>query len=400
MNDPVRPSNQPLGADHPLLATPADVLVEQTRSLVLWVWTLRWWLLIAVLLGGLAGGLLAATVLRKQTATALINLVPDQLENPLGSFSRKSIRFFHAPISSFTADALVQATLERLDGKMPTPRYLQEVRTDLNMIDYGDDVYEVSFSNRDGERALAFLRAHIENYSRSACERSLASLRREVSRLENTMQTVSERMRMTEARVREFRTRFADGRPEFAKENIANLHILQRRVSELEGQLTDVAIERDRVTRHLADEKPTIPLATMTSGDSERLARLDRVRMDVTALRASGLRDQHPDVARLLAEEQALVGLDVGRQPTLSQTSVEQRPNERYLQLSQRLDQLGVSKEQLGRQIITAKRLANEAQQVLVGLPDLEQQFTELSRGHEADIATSWVCRTCSHGCT
>jgi uncharacterized protein involved in exopolysaccharide biosynthesis len=387
MTAPNRPHDPPGSGDSPLLATPADVLVQQVRDLVLWAWTLRWWLLGACLVGGLLGVGLAKTMLNKQVANARISLLRAQLENPLGSFSRKSIRFFNAPLSAFTADSLVETTLRQLDGTSPSPRLLSEVKSDLKIVDYGNDDFEVSYSHRDGERAVGLLRVHIEAYLASEQARNLAALRREVERLEGTMASISTRMTEAERRLREFRSANALVRPEFAKENMANLRQAQAALGDLESRLADTDIELADAQRRLAAEKPELRVATTTSasGNKTRIERIDRLRMEISTLRADGLRDQHPTLARLLSEEQALTAMADAPAAAPTEISEEVRPSERHLQLTQLVEKLEVSRGQLLRQVATATRWLDQAKLIIDDLPLLEERYAELSRGQEAD---------------
>lgn len=388
MTAPNRPHDPPGSGDSPLLATPADVLVQQVRDLVLWAWTLRWWLLGACLVGGLLGVGLAKTMLNKQVASARISLLRAQLENPLGSFSRKSIRFFNAPLSAFTADSLVETTLRQLDGTSPSPRLLSEVKSDLKIVDYGNDDFEVSYSHRDGERAVGLLRVHIEAYLASEQARNLAALHREVERLEGTMASISTRMTEAERRLREFRSANALVRPEFAKENMANLRQAQSMLGDLESRLADTDIELADSRRRLAAEKPELRVATTTSasGNKTRIERIDRLRMEISTLRADGLRDQHPTLARLLSEEQALTAMaDAPAAAAPTEISEEVRPSERHLQLTQLVGKLEVTRGQLLRQVATATRRLDQAKLIIDDLPLLEERYAELSRGQEAD---------------
>lgn len=387
MNDPVHRHDPPSSADHPMLATPADVLVRQVRDLALWTWRLRWWLLGGMLVGGLLGVGLVRTVLKQQTATARISLLRAQLENPLGSFSRKSIRFFNAPLSAFTADSLVETTLRQLDSGAPSPRLLFEVQQNLRIVDYGNDDYETSYSHRDGDRAVRLLSLHIQSYLASEVERNLAALRREVERLESFKADLAQRMTNADRQVREFRVANAFVRPEFAKENMAELRQTQRTLTELESRLADTAIELDEARRRLAAESPELRVAktTSASGDAVRIARIDRLRMEISTLRADGMLDRHPVLERLLAEEGALIRMDDHAAVVPTETSEEVRPNERYLQLKQTVEKLEVARSQLQRQIQAAIAWRDEAKRTIDGLPILEERYAELSRGQGAD---------------
>ena len=387
MTVPNHPYDPPGSGDSPLLATPSDVLVQQVRDLVLWAWTLRWWLLGALLVGGLLGVSLAKTLLNKQVANARISLLRSQLENPLGPFSRKAIRFFNAPLSAFTADSLVETTLRQLDGTPPSPQLLSSVKSDLSIVDYGNDDYEVSYAHRDGERAVRLLRVHIETYLVSEQVRNLAALRREVERLEGTMAAISTRMTEAGRRLREFRSANAIVRPEFAKENMSDLRQAQAVLGEVESRLTDTDIELADARRRLAEERPELRVAITTSapGNKARNERLDRLRMEISTLRADGLRDQHPILARLLSEEQALTTMADAPAAAPTEFSEEVRPSERYLQLTQKVERLEISRAQLLRQVASATRGRDQAKLIIDDLPLLEERYAELNRGQEAD---------------
>lgn len=387
MNDPLHPNVPPGANDHPLLATPADVLVNQVRDLVLWSWRLRWWLLGSLLVGSLLGIGMARTLLNKQMAIARVSLLRSQLENPLGSFNRKSIRFFNAPLSAFTADSLVESTLRRLDGVAPSPRLLLEVQQSLRIIDYGNDDYEVSYSHLDGNRAVKLLTLHIQSYLDSEVERNLAALRREIARLEISKADLAQRMTNADRQVREFRAANAFVRLEYAKENMSELRQSQRTLTDLESRLADTKIELEEARRRLAAESPEIRVATTTSslGDAERVARIDRLRMEISTLRADGMLDQHPVLARLLTEEHALTRMDNPVAGVPTETSEEIRPNERYLQLTQTVDKLRVAEAQLQRQINATTTWRDDSERIINALPALEERYAELTRNQDVD---------------
>lgn len=416
-----------------LICTPVDELIAQVRKLVRWIWLLRWWLILGVVVGGGCGGLLGITLLRSHSAYATFRVLTAQHENPLGKFSREAIRFFNSPTNIFPSEALVAKTLERLDQKPPTSNQIYETRRKLDIIDYGGDIYEVSFRDANAIRALDFLRTHIQTYRDSEIERNLSTLSQEVERIKGTLATVTKRMESNQKNVGEFRTTNAHALPEFAREHTQHLRVREDRLAQLEAEHADLAIERTQLEQRFKDEPITIVVETTERREqidvtAASTARLDVLRLQIVELRARGLRDAHPSIQRLLAEQVLLTRspgqvLNVtpaskspaappaaqDRNPTVAgvteaskfsgnrtprltdnaeSTLVENRPNERRTQMETRLDTIAVRMDQLSRQIANVNGQLVKARDIVVNVPLLENQYAEMSRGQSADINT------------
>ena len=416
-----------------LICTPVDELIAQIRTLVRWIWALRWWLMLGLVAGGSGGALLGITLLRSHTAYGMFSILAAQHENPLGKFSREAIRFFHAPVNIFPSEALVAKTLERLDGKPPTPNQIFETRRKLDISDFGRDVYEVSFRDRDANRATHFLNTHIQIYSENEIQKNLDTLRLEVERIKSTLIAVVARMNHNQECTRAFRTENADALPEFAQEHLQNLRGLERKVALLEAESADVAIENQHLEAQLKSEPVTIQVETRERREvvdpiSAATARLQVVRLQIAELKARGLREAHPGLKRLLAEQvlllenpdlapamaaaarpngdplttpataaslmQRLGGRAAppiasgGPQGEGASMVVENRPNERRAQMQNRVDILSVKTDQLRRQLSDAQTQLAKARGIVVNMPLLEKRFAELNRSQTADLNT------------
>lgn len=452
MSDPVPPvpspsENRPAPLSVPgnstgndlLICTPVDELVAQIRQVVRWVWTLRWWLLLGVTIGAGCGAVLGLTLLRSNTAYSTFRVLTAQHENPLGKFSREAIRFFGAPTNIFPSETLVAKTLERLDQRAPTPNQIYETRRRLDIIDFGQDIFEVSFRDRDANRALNFLTTHLKVYAEKEIESNLDTLRLEVGRIKDTLTTVGERMNRNQERARAFRSENAESLPEFAQEHMQNMRGLERKVTQLEAEAADLSIERAHLEERLQVEPASILVETRERREqvdvtAAAAARLSALHLQINELRSRGLRDAHPSLKRLLVEQELLTrspekvleqapasaapspkpapsnadpltvaGMlaakrsgNRGLHPTAGAdlpgssdaTLVENRPNERRVQMLTRLDSLTVKADQLARQIADARIQLTKARNTVVNMPLLEKQFAELSRNQTADLST------------
>lgn len=410
----MKPSAKDSETDALLACTPVDELIAQIRLLVRWIWRLRAWLALGLVAGAGCGALLDATVLRRHTAYAMFSVQTAQHENPLGKFSREAIRFFHAPVNIFPSEALVAKTLERLDGVQPTAMEIYETRRRLDIIDFGRDVYEVSYRHGDPQRAVAFLETHIRVYTEYEIAKNLASLRREADRIKGTLSSVSQRMANAEEKVRAFKAEHADALPEFAQEHMRYLREQEREVSRLEAQAADVEIERKQLAEQLRIEPAIIPVETRElreplPASPMAAVRLDALRLQLAEHRAAGLRDNHPSIQRLLNEQTLLAGAlgDAAAAPAepapapspgprpvrgpdreSNSTTVENRPNERRMQMQTRFDALSVSANQLERRLAEAKAQVETARSIVANMPMLEKDYAELSRGRAADLGT------------
>lgn len=384
-------------------------------------------------MGGGCGGLLGITLLRSHSAYATFRVLTAQHENPLGKFSREAIRFFNSPANIFPSEALVAKTLEHLDQKPPTSTQIYETRRKLDIIDYGGDIYEVSFRDGNATRALDFLRTHIQTYKDSEIERNLGTLRQEVERIKGTLATVTKRMELNQKNVGDFRTKNANALPEFAREHTQHLRVREDRLVQLEAEYADLEIERTQLEERFKVEPMTIVVETTERREqvdvtAASAARLDVLRLQIVELRARGLRDAHPSISRLLAEQVLLTQspdqvlnvtpamkspaappaakvrdplaladhvatkLPGNRAPRLTDngesTLVENRPNERRTQMETRLDTLSVRMDQLSRQIANVKTQLVKARDIVVNVPLLENQYAEMSRDQSTDINT------------
>ena len=204
------------------------------------------------------------------------------------------------------------------------------------------------------------------------------------------MAQVEERMVQTEDKIRVFKSKHAEGMPEFVQENMRNLRNLEKEVSTLEALYQDTEIERMYLARRLAEEPEMIQVESEEVG-GEVPARLAGLRIQIAEFKASGLQEEHPYLRQLLAEEALLnnKGQDATNTSTGSSTTLtETIPNEVYQRLKGRYDELTVISEQSQRQLRETKNAVAKAREIVERTPLLEQRYAELSRGQVADQET------------
>ncbi len=398
---PVNPDEvllQLLKASLPPDEPPKPSLDEQVERLVAMLRKARRFLPFIAALGATAAlvGVGSVAVVRPN-AEAVFNIVltPRASNNPIEERQQgASVEFFSMAESNFLNPALVERTLAKLAVPNFGPKATEAIVKRLELVNltpannYAGSVptmYRGTYKDPSEREALRFLRAHVENYLESEIKKTLAVIQKQADFLEATAREKETELRNTEAKLKEFKSKYQDSLPQFSDGNVSSLESLRQRQADLQGRAQGAAAAASAARREL-DRMAPREQSKIVRATPYQIA-LTQAKVALADAQARGLGDSHPEVMRLkgqVAQYEDLAAKELAKAPT--QTEMAGSP------------ELGVLRRDLAMKDAEGQGILAELGQVsgqiarleaiVREMPGVAAEYAELSRSYDVNTAT------------
>lgn len=245
-----------------------------------------------------------------------------------GDPSRRVNFFGNEVVTRFTSAPVVARALEKIDGKVPHPDYVEVIRKSLTFSRLGNTVnsnqYAGTFEDRQEAFALTYARTHIDTFIDREVSIGLSQLESDVKFFAKEAKSSAKALEQAESAMSAYKQQNADALPDQAKSNYNLLFELKQRAAALEQQIasTDAQLRENR--RQLA-KTPRLRSGGFTTDNPFR-RQIAEVNAQIAAAKAAGKGDQHPEMKRLRQQLLELEQLEQDQDLTKPATTFNVNP--------------------------------------------------------------------------
>ncbi|HEY8945309.1 MAG TPA: FHA domain-containing protein [Polyangiaceae bacterium] len=311
-------------------------------------------------------------------ATFTIRISPSKTDEQAAPFDREQRGFYTSVEQGFMSDALIEKTMMSFNPERPSREVLDLVKTTaLKFESTAYRTYEGTFKNPDPDRAVEFLKRHLENFLAAETAKTLRGAQAEVTFLENRVKQVVEELRRIEAENKAFKDKYLVGLPEFSQSHVTTRETLLQRRADLSAQLTRNQLELKAARTRLSDAAPLAMSAVAAAQPYEQ--GLIEVKRKLSELRGKGLGDQHPEVAALRKQETDLQRLaDAARAKESS--VLDRNANVGLVELKNKVMDLDVAVRGTQAELGAVSGQITRLDGILSKTPEVESKWAELTR--------------------
>jgi uncharacterized protein involved in exopolysaccharide biosynthesis len=327
-------------------------------------------------------------------ASFIIALTPNASDNPIEDRRQQAgFAFFSGVEGTFVSGKLVETTLSKLEGHNPPAALVEATVKALTLVNLdpktafvgGATTYRGTFKHRSAAQALRFLRAHVENYLEVEIKKTLAVIQKQADFLDSTAKQKETELRNTEAKLRDFQTKYQGSLPQFSGETVTSLEGLRIRQSDLQGRAQGAASATAAARRELQRLAPRE--RSKVARASPYQAALTQAKMALADAQSRGLGDAHPEVQKIngqIASLESLAAAELEKAPT----QVEMAANLEVSALQHELALKEVEEQGIAAELAQVSGQIARLEKVVTEMPDVAAQFAELSRSYDITTAT------------
>ncbi len=369
----------------------APTLEEQVQKvLVALAYVRRHWriLVSAPAIAGVLGILSVGLSPPPNRAECTVSLDTTPPENPL---ERERVvrrgaepEFFRDASTTFAEGRLVRATLAELGEPDPNEYRVKDVSEALSFTQTSETLFVASMTDRDGDWALRFLRAHLELYLSREIEKTLRVYQAEVDLLNTRVQEIDARLERGESELRRFREKNLEHLPEFATNRVAAAAGMESRAGELGANVARLRGELALARQRLERESPLIEAKVREASPYQEA--LTAANRRLAELRARGLGADHPEIRQALAETENLQR-QVEETTRAAPTDLDRTSNPEYTRLKDQVAELEVALSSAQQEQAAVGGQLGWADEALRKLPGVEAELGRITRGLETDRA-------------
>lgn len=325
----------------------------------------------------------------------VIALTPKATDNPIEDRRQQAgFTFFSRVEGAFVSEKLVETTLSKLEGRNPPPALVEATAKELTLVNLdpktayaggGTATYRGTFKHRSAAQALRFLKAHVENYLEVEIKKTLAVIQKQADFLDSTAKQKETELRNTEAKLRDFQSKYQGSLPQFSEGTVTSLEALRMRQSDLQGKAQGAASATAAARRELQRLAPRE--RSKVARASPYQAALTQARMALADAQSRGLGDGHPEVQKINGQIASLESLAVGELEK-APTEVEMAANLEVSALQHELAVKEVEEQGIAAELAQVSGQIARLEKVVTEMPDVAAQFAELSRSYDTNTAT------------
>lgn len=349
--------------------SPVDAALDIFRIVVELLGRYKWFLVVGALICAALGGGSMWIWPPKSTAEAEIMLRQDSVSGKDTSFASRSPDYFAFAEKNFANEELVAQTIEEMN--LPKSS-VGEFAGELEFEKVGQSLFRGSFSHTDDRLAEEFLSHHLKNYLETEIGKAIKVLASQVDLLRRQYDDNGALLKEQEADLRDFKSAHINELPDSASDQMRSRLGLIARRDELTAAAERYAKQYEFSMKQLASEDAfaSSNLARSTPYEDG----LVEVRRNIAAARAKGYTDEHPDLRKMLQEEQSLIRL---RDQTLgsSATDLDRRTNPEHKRLTTEVASLKIAMEAARQELGQVNSRLAEVSQVSGAMPAVEAEL-------------------------
>jgi len=346
-----------------------------------WVYTKRYgWLVLTCTCFGVGAGILQ-TRMNPPPGSAWfeMTLISQGNSNPMNR-EGEAAQFFVSAESAFRSLPLIKKTMEELGVPHLSDSAASSIQAELTFEKQGyqSQLYRGEYKDVDANRAVQFLKKHLDVYLETEIDKTLKVIRTSTEFLSNQLVDANKDLKAAESKLLEFRDEHPEAIPKDA--------ILPNPLKETLARATSVAGQLAQTNTEIANVKGQLARGTsLARGQLEKSKRFEdqvlSVRGKIAEAKARGLTEQHPEIQRLKSEEANLLRL-AAQTAQAEASEAEKKVDQESLALKEKLAQLTAQQQRLQAQLGQANKKVDDAR--LESLPELQAHYQDLSRDYEA----------------
>jgi uncharacterized protein involved in exopolysaccharide biosynthesis len=317
-----------------------------------------------------------------------IALRPQASDNPLernGQNSEDSYSFFLSAESNFGAKKIVAESLRKQGVAKPSDGLIESVQRRLSFKSIALSTYAGSYKHQSPDEAAKFLRTHVETYLETEIAKTLKVVQKQVDFLTSQSKEQEIQLRETEAKLKEFRTKYGEMLPENSEGHMESLETLRQRQSDLSARVEAANAAHQAAISALRQMAPVATIRT-TSAAPYRTA-LNEAKVQLAAAKSRGLGDSHPDVIRYtkqVAEYTTLVNKALAEDASATETAgnteviaLQRAVAERHVEVLAAKAEAGAVGSQIAR-----------LEEIVTKLPGVAAEYAQLTRSYGVNTET------------
>lgn len=346
-----------------------DIALEILRITLDLLGRYKWLLIAGAVLFALLGGTSMWIWPPKSTAEAEIMLRQENKPSKGSHFASSSVDYFEFAEMHFTNEELVAETLEEM--KLPSSE-VGSFAGNLEFEKVGPNLFRSAFSHTSHRTAEEFLSHHLKNYLETAIGKSIKVLASQVDLLRKQFGDNGALLKEQEAELRDFKSAHINELPDNAVDQMRSRLGLVARRDELAASLERYTKEYAFVQKQLSSEDAFVSSRVERSAPYE--AGISEVRRNIAAARAKGYTDEHPDLKKMLQEEQSLIRLRDGTVGSET-TDVDRRTNPEHKRLTVEAGSLKIAMETARQELGQINERLSEVAEVSGAMPAVEAEL-------------------------
>ncbi len=335
------------------------------------------WLVAGAAAGALLGALSILVKPPMATAELRIFLKHQGLETPQGRYIAQGGEYFRFASKNFSSPDLVKTTMAGFSMKTEPPELVGAVAENLLLRPEDQSIYVGNFYHPDADFAERFLAAHLHNYLEREIGKSIKVLGHEVQLLRKQYEENKEQLKTTETALQAFKEKHLAGLPENATAQLESRAELQGRSIELRANLDRYTQELALARKQHAAGNALVALKTDRAQPYE--AGLAETRRAIIDAKATGFKEESPDVQRLRSKEKELLA-EQARSISAEASDTERKANREHTALGDHADALAVQASSTKVELDLVQGRLGELEKIATSIPAVEAQFSELSR--------------------
>lgn len=323
-----------------------------------------------------------------QSAYAIITLNPAPKSNPIDVESNQeqpeNATFFLGVTEALVSTSNIQTTLKQFGLTHPSDAVADDIASRVKVEPTGHNTYRATFKpklfDRGGINPVAFLDLHIRMYIDAEITAKLKVFVAGVDFLQNQTTEAENELKRITAEMVKFREKNADLFLAQGSMLPASQSQLESHRINLAGEIARLSGELGGINRQLTRGSPlTQAKVQATQSDRDHLA---RVNQQITALRAQGYADGHPEVEKLLVEQKNL-GLAVDEKIASKVTSLDKQSNQAYDALQAQADLLRSRLGAASSERASIEKNLRDIRKISSTSPEINAKMDELIRQKE-----------------
>jgi hypothetical protein len=346
-----------------------DAAIDIFRIVVELLGRYKWFLVVGALVCAALGGSSMLIWPPKSTAEAEVMLRQESVSGKETSFASRSPDYFAFAEKNFANEDLVAQTIEEMN--LPKAK-VGEFAGQLEFEKVGQSLFRSAFSHPDDQLAEEFLSHHLKNYLETEIGKAIKVLASQVDLLRSQYEENGALLKKQEADLRDFKSAHINELPDSASDQMRSRLGLVARRDELAAAAERYSKQYEFSVKQLASEDAFASSNVARSTPYEE--GLVEVRRNIAAARAKGYTDEHPELKKMLQEEQSLIRL---RDQTIGSgtTDLDRRTNPEHKRLTTEVAGLKIAMEAAGQELAQINSRLAEVAQVSGAMPAVEAEL-------------------------